>query len=49
MIHFARVPRFETIVLFMSKAEKEDVNEIWRVVGEGDEDRDQRKIWGLKW
>lgn len=49
MLHFVRVPRFGTIVLFMSKAEKEEVDGIWRALGEEDGDRAERAKWGLKW
>ncbi|EIM85824.1 uncharacterized protein STEHIDRAFT_121842 [Stereum hirsutum FP-91666 SS1] len=49
MVHFARVPRFGTIILFTSKAEKEVIEEVWRAVGEEEGDRAERKKWGLKW
>ncbi|THH14016.1 hypothetical protein EW146_g6278 [Bondarzewia mesenterica] len=46
MIHLARVPRFSTIVLFMSKEEKKRVKDVWTALGrEGTECSIVRNIW----
>ncbi|KAF8648972.1 hypothetical protein AX16_006086 [Volvariella volvacea WC 439] len=36
MNQLSRVPRFETVVLFLSRAEKEVANEVWRSLGDED-------------
>jgi RNA polymerase II-associated protein 3 len=45
MTNFPRVQRFKTVTLFMDKAEKKLVDDIWGLIGGNDEDR---ASWGLK-
>ena len=49
LLNMARVPRFTTIVLFMSKDEKQLVKEVWDGVAVGDDqvERGARKVWGV--
>ena len=49
LLNMARVPRFTTVVLFMSKAEKQLVKEVWDGVSVGDDqvERGARKVWGV--
>lgn len=49
LLNFARVPRFTTVVLFMSKTEKQLVKEVWDGVSAGDDqvERGARKVWGV--
>ncbi|KAI0920035.1 hypothetical protein AcV7_006045 [Taiwanofungus camphoratus] len=44
MLNLARVPRFSTVVLFMSPSERVLVKDIWALVGPGEE---RRGAWGL--
>ncbi|KIP04334.1 hypothetical protein PHLGIDRAFT_76108, partial [Phlebiopsis gigantea 11061_1 CR5-6] len=49
LLNMARVPRFTTIVLFMSKIERQLVKEVWDGVDAGDDqvERGARKVWGV--
>ena len=49
LLSFARVPRFGTVVLFMSKDERTLVEQVWSEVSVGDDqvERGVRKVWGV--
>ena len=49
LINLSRVPRFSTIVLFMSKDEKKLVKEVWDALDRIDDQIEggARKVWGV--
>lgn len=49
LLNLARVPRFSTIMMFMSKNEKTLVKEVWGGVSRTDDqiEAGARKVWGV--
>ena len=54
LLNLAKVPRFTTVVLFMSKQERKLVDEVWALVGPKatngageDAEGGARKAWGV--
>ena len=49
LINFSRVPRFSTIIMFMSKDEKALVKEVWEAMDRVDDQIEggARKVWGV--
>ncbi|KII90798.1 hypothetical protein PLICRDRAFT_39384 [Plicaturopsis crispa FD-325 SS-3] len=48
MINLARVPRFGTVLLFMSREEKELARKVWTGLGSGGESGTAAGAWGVK-
>lgn len=49
LLNLARVPRFSTIIMFMSKDERKLVKEIWDIVSRTEDQVEVgvRKVWGV--
>lgn len=48
LLNFARVPRFSTVVLFMSSDERLLVKDVWSSAGDGGGlNISEKKAWGI--